>query len=172
MGALTRLRRVTSFEPLSPAFRSRHPNLTDANHVVRSERTTDYNCFAWALGSEDDWLEPGGRRGTSWPKDVDDSGSVESYVALFAQAGYERWEGVTLEDGYEKVAIYGDESEGLHAARQLVNGWWASKLGGLQDIHHETLAALEDVQYGTVRAVLRKARSRASQLDTLTTSDA
>jgi hypothetical protein len=43
-----------------------------------------------------------------------------------------------------------------HAARQLDNGKWTSKLGQLEDIEHESLEALSGAVYGSVVQVLKK----------------
>jgi hypothetical protein len=141
----------------------KHPKLTLDNHIVQSRATGDYNCVAWALGNEDDWYEPGGRSGTTWPADIADSDGIGPYVQLFAVSGYEECLTDGFEDGFEKIAIYGDDEGFLHAARQLPNGWWASKLGIRHDIDHLTLAVLEDDDYGHVLMVMRRPRAEVGQ---------
>jgi hypothetical protein len=73
--------------------------------------------------------------------------------------GYEECATDELEPGFEKVVIYMDE-DGFptHAARQLENGNWTSKLGGWEDIEHTSLSCLEgtDLAYGTVAVILRR----------------
>jgi hypothetical protein len=69
----------------------------------------------------------------------------------------------TLELGVEKVALFADaDSMPMHAARQLANGRWTSKLGFLEDIEHD----LHDVSgeaYGTIVVVLRRPMPLASE---------
>jgi hypothetical protein len=73
-----------------------------------------------------------------------------------------------LEVGTEKVAIYVD-ADGIptHAARQLADGTWTSKLGEWEDIRHKTLKAMEDgdglgLGYGRVAVILRRSTIRPS----------
>jgi hypothetical protein len=47
-----------------------------------------------------------------------------------------------------------------HAARQLDNGRWTSKLGELEDIEH-SLRDLEGAAYGTVVQVMKRPRPAA-----------
>jgi len=70
----------------------------------------------------------------------------------------------SLEQGFEKVAIYVDEEDDMpsHMARQLESGWWTSKCGNLQDITHQTLSALEggqDYGYGKVTCIMKRKRN-------------
>ncbi len=67
---------------------------------------------------------------------------------------------------FEKIAIYVD-TDGVptHAARQLPDGSWTSKLGDWEDIQHQTLEALEtgndkahqELGYGKVAKIMRRA---------------
>lgn len=63
-------------------------------------------------------------------------------VELFLAAGYELCGDGSLEDRYEKIAIYAKDGEPTHAARQLGDGRWTSKLGKYEDIEHDSLDAL------------------------------
>ncbi len=54
-----------------------------------------------------------------------------------------------------RIALYAHRGKPTHAARQLPDGWWASKLGKDIDIEHE-LHAVEGPVYGTVAVVLQK----------------
>jgi hypothetical protein len=73
-------------------------------------------------------------------------------------------QGRELEHGVEKVAIYVDcDGVPTHAARQLADGTWTSKLGEWEDIQHDTLEAMEDREdlglgYGKVGLLLRRQR--------------
>ena len=48
-----------------------------------------------------------------------------------------------------------DQGTPLHAARQLPNGRWTSKLGELEDIEH-VLHDLEGAAYGSVVLVMKR----------------
>ena len=50
---------------------------------------------------------------------------------------------LSLEIGFEKVAIYSDAHGPQHVARQLPDGKWTSKLGQQVDVEHSTLSVLE-----------------------------
>lgn len=111
------------------------PNLTDDNHEVTSPRTIKYNCIAWAAKNSTRWWQPG----AYWPIDStrDDYG-IGELVLAFQCLGFIECEDASLESGYEKVALYSSGMMYTHAARQLPNGLWTSKLGQLEDITHET----------------------------------
>ncbi|MEG3858797.1 hypothetical protein QT974_06710 [Microcoleus sp. herbarium12] len=71
--------------------------------------------------------------------------------------GYEICKDDLLEVGYQKIAIYVDlNGIPTHAARQLVNGKWTSKLGWLEDMEHE-LDGLVGDRYGVVGQILKRA---------------
>jgi hypothetical protein len=66
-----------------------------------------------------------------------------------------------MEAGFEKIAIYVDgDGVPTHAARQLSDGAWTSKLGEWEDIRHLTLEAMEDdglgLGYGKVSLILKR----------------
>ena len=85
---------------------------------------------------------------------------VAAFVAAFSTLGYEPCTDGTLEDGFEKIAIYRSPSGIQHAARQLGTGKWTSKLGSLgslEDIEHVSPAELEGAEYGQVVRYLRRA---------------
>jgi hypothetical protein len=60
-----------------------------------------------------------------------------------------------VEFGWEKVAIYATDEGPAHAARQLENSRWTSKLGPDDDIEH-TLEGLCSPLYGSVVQFLRR----------------
>ena len=122
---------------------------------VKSPRTTAYNCIGWVLGDDQNWWWPGGRY---WPDGVRSDESIASFVHAFANLGYERCDSAELELDYEKVALYVDDRLSVtHAARQLPDGRWTSKLGPQWDINH----SLEGVcgpppAYGRVAQIMRR----------------
>lgn len=85
--------------------------------------------------------------------------SIEAFVRAFETRGYMVCDDASPETRFEKVAIYALRGDPTHAARQLSDGRWTSKLGIYgDDIEHETLEALEGGTYGTVAVVMKRAR--------------
>lgn len=128
------------------------PNLSAANHRVTSPPTTTYNCVAWAAGDTTRWWQPG----RYWPIATDSTGVAEM-EAIFAAIGFEHCLDGVFELGYEKVALFGVGRSYSHAARQLQNGKWTSKLGRAEDIEHESPEDLAGGMYGNVATFMRRA---------------
>ncbi len=144
-----------ALQPLGAYVRAHHSLLNEGNHEVTSPRDAGYNCIAHAIGSTETWWAPGGYPGSDWPAEIDQSDSVEAWRQFFALHGFEPCDSADPEQRVEKVAVYAAAGEGTHAARQLPNGRWSSKLGALQDIEHD-LSALEDSRYGSVALVMSR----------------
>jgi hypothetical protein len=72
--------------------------------------------------------------------------------------GYSCCDDFTHESGYRKIALYvkPNSSECTHAARELSNGFWTSKLGTKWDIQHGTPDAIENDDYGKVYCFMKK----------------
>jgi hypothetical protein len=154
--------------PVTKRSRKLFPKLFGGQYRLISGRTKRYNCLTWASGRTDVWSEapPEGK----WPTGVLADGSVEATIRYFENLGFTRISaGATgLEPGVEKVAVYGDQWGYTHAARQLPNGKWTSKIGTLQDIEHDSLDALtsvetklgtqEDHAYGRIVQILMKVK--------------
>lgn len=141
------------------------PYLREDGYEQRSPRSAVYNCFAWAAGDTHAWWEPDDPRfyphdgPRYWPPGVPHSVSLESYIQAFNSIGYAECDTADLVPGFEKVALYADETgEPQHAARQIESGVWTSKLGELEDIDHNTLRGVEGRQYGTVVRILKRPR--------------
>jgi hypothetical protein len=141
------------------------PNLQRDQYEVTSNETATYNCIAHAAGKDDNWWWPAPSP-AYWPEGLAREETLESFVLAYTVEGYAVCETQNrgLESGIEKVAVYVD-SDGIptHAARQLVDGNWTSKLGEWEDIQHNTLEAMEDSRdlglgYGKVALILRRKR--------------
>ena len=127
------------------------PGLAADGYVVASPKTHAYNCVAWAAKDPSRWWEPG----IYWPGPPGDD--LAALEGLFAALGYAPCEGDGLEEGHEKIALCADEQEEwTHAARQLSDGWWTSKIGPDEDILHRTPQALVGGLYGQVQAIMRR----------------
>ena len=73
----------------------------------------------------------------------------------FATLGYVVCDDDRLEPGYEKIALFTLGGVPKHAARQLPNGRWVSKLGQSEDIEH-SLHDLAGAVYGSVALIMRR----------------
>jgi len=130
------------------------PNLAADGCEVTSPASLDYNCIAWAAGENHRWWWPD--EDAYWPEGVPlRSETVEAFVQAFAAIGYQPCDRATSIPGTEKVALYARGGRVTHAARQLANGKWSSKLGADVDLEH-ALDGLEGAQYGKVVQVLAR----------------
>jgi hypothetical protein len=132
------------------------PNLKASTFRVTSEYEPRYNCIAWAAGRNDDWWEPDEDLDHYWPPGIDREYTIFSLVMVFKSLNYTECQDRGLESGFEKIAIYGKGRDYTHAARQLDNGKWVSKLGKLEDIEHDHLEGLEDDDYGKVVVIMKR----------------
>lgn len=133
------------------------PNLQGSGHVT-SLRSPDYNCIAWAAGDSRRWWWPFPKIPPYyWPVNAATSAALGVFVATFMELGYSRCEDGELERGFEKIAFYADaQGQVTHAARQLTDGRWTSKLGREEDIEHESPEAVEGPVYGRVVAFMKR----------------
>ncbi|HLN28482.1 MAG TPA: hypothetical protein VK395_12140 [Gemmataceae bacterium] len=131
------------------------PRLNPGNHCITSPPTPEYNCIAWANGDTTHWWQPG----VFWPMQTgpDDYG-IGVLEQMFLSRGYTDCAMDTgLEPAFEKVALYclGGFLY-THAARQLPNGKWTSKLGGAEDIEHDQPHELAGGIYGEVVQIMKR----------------
>src|SRR6266849_7324533 len=136
------------------------PKLTSKNCRVTSPVKNSYNCIAWAAtGSDSDWWWPiplGFWPPVSyWPPGVPREVTIAAFLQAFGTVGYVQCKDGKLEAGFEKIALYANrmpwgEIVPTHAARQLPDGKWTSKLGTLEDIEHKKPADVNGPIYGGV----------------------
>jgi len=131
--------------------------------IERSPATPGYNCIAFAANEDFRWWWPIPENLYYWPANTPKEETLEAFVKAFETLGYVVCDNDNLEHRFEKVAIYVDElGKPTHAARQLRNGKWISKLGNHIDVEHELNCLREYVQnidgtdYGTVAVVLKR----------------
>jgi hypothetical protein len=137
------------------------PGLHASVHRKTSDPAADENCIAHTLGARGEWWEP--IIGRFWPLGPPFyNHRVESLVHLYERNGFDVCDSADLESGFDKVAIYGNDGEYTHAARQLPDGTWTSKLGPEDDINHATLDALAGGEYGHVIKIMRRRSNLAS----------
>jgi hypothetical protein len=134
------------------------PRLQPGKYQITSPPDARYNCIAWALGDTAQWwwpeLDPENGR---WPEGVPTDVTVPAFLAALATLGYAPTDREDGEAGWEMIALFADAGGApTHAARQLPNGRWTSKIGKLEDIEHE-LHDLEGKEYGTVVQIVKRA---------------
>jgi hypothetical protein len=93
---------------------------------------------------------------------TDDYG-IECLVEAFRTLGYEECEDGRLEEGHERIALYLSTFLYTHAARQLSNGQWTSKLGRLEDIEHDSPEDVAEGVYGDVQRFMRRRRTGTAE---------
>jgi len=116
--------------PVIPDYRPAFPGLTDHNHKKKSEWDPRYNCIGFAAGTKLFWWPkrvPGVNR--YWPPGVPQELTIEAFVRAFEFKGYIECDDGSFEEGFEKIAIFAKGDEPKHAAIQIDNNYWASKLG-------------------------------------------
>jgi hypothetical protein len=143
--------------------------------VIRSHIVPSYNCIAFAAGDTTRWWEPDQAGQYFWPSHIPREYTVERCVEVFEWLGYEKCANATPESGFEKVSVYytpvGNpwipRGSPTHAALQMDNGIWKSKLGPWEDIEHLTLECLNgnDISgsiepYGEPVQILKRRRTQ------------
>lgn len=133
------------------------PRLKKATFFITSPVSRHYNCIAWAAGdTQNVWWPHPPPLVSYWPPGVPRKEDLPTFIAAFATLGYAACADGALEPGFEKVALFVDaQGKPKHAAKQLPNGKWSSKLGLEEDISH-ILWGLEDAEYGNVVQYLKR----------------
>jgi hypothetical protein len=149
----------SGLDPLKSELEAAFPGLRSSPYELTSPADEAYNCLAWAAQVTNLrwWPSPDGY----WPRSAPREPTVEGACAAYATQGYTTTTTERLEKGWEKVAVFvGADGRLTHAARQLDDGTWTSKLGESVDLSH-ALRALEGETYGRVALVLgRPSRKR------------
>jgi hypothetical protein len=151
------------------------PNLRrNRNWRIRSPFSDSYQCVAWAACYTNRKWWPVHHTEFHWPPNLPKitppafpwlpwATPVDYLEQGFATLGYTRCDNAQFEFGYQKVAIYANNSGATHMARQDFFGrGWLSKPGELEDILHKKLSDLEGemsstaFEYGRVAQVLKR----------------
>lgn len=135
------------------------PKLRGAAYKITSPAQVDYNCVGWAAGDDSRWWEPDSFFQYYWPEDAPRQYTLAAYAGAFQALGFEVCRDASLEAGIEKVALFSaPDGRSTHAARQLEDGTWTSKLGQLEDIQHQTLDHVSGGDYGQPVVFLKRYR--------------
>jgi hypothetical protein len=132
------------------------PRLTAQNHRVTSPEDREYNCVAWAAQDTTRWWQPG----VYWPGEcAQDDYGITALEQAFRSLGYTECVEGSPELGFEKVALYGSGLLYTHAARQLPEGKWTSKLRRDVDIEHDTPEDVAGGLHGEVVTYMKRPAS-------------
>jgi hypothetical protein len=155
VAALGQRERLPMVEHIERLF----PGLRGTAYQVTSPADEAYNCIAWAAGNTTDCWWPADPDVAQWPNGIPREETLEAFREAFATLGYVVCQGEDLEPGFQKIALFAtDQGVPKHAARQLPNGHWSSKLGTLEDIEH-ALQDLVGTEYGLVVLVMKRPRA-------------
>lgn len=136
-------------KPLPPAAQRELPDHQSRGPALQLHRLGGGHATNWW------WPELDVENGY-WPTGIAHEVSLSAFVAVFATLGYLPTEGDALEPGWERIALFAiADGTPSHAARQLPNGRWTSKLGKLADIEHE-LHDLTGTEYGAVVQIMKR----------------
>jgi hypothetical protein len=107
---------------------AKFPKLQTGNYSKTSEATGRYNCVAFANDHYRKWWQDGLFGGRyHWPIGVSDT--LDGWVRMFTDQGYEPTNSRDIEPGFEKVAIYVDLNDLSPAHIAKSDGqYWKSKL--------------------------------------------
>lgn len=128
------------------------PDLYGSGYRITSQVSLEYKCVAWALRIINQWWSHDG----VWLDSVPRSLEASALTQLFEAFGYAVCDIPDREPGYDKVALYALDGEWQHAARQLENGQWTSKLGPFEDITHPAPEDVAGEVFGEVHCIMRR----------------
>jgi len=129
--------------------------LRKANHEITSDQAPEYNCIAHAADDNSRFWWPGPGMNGYWPPGVPREVTIEAFIEAYKTIGYETTADETLEVGFDKIAIYVDKGAPTHAAKQLAEGQWSSKLGKNYDISHKR-DAVSGGLYGEIAVYMKR----------------
>jgi hypothetical protein len=126
------------------------PNYIEGvNGQTTSGQSGLYNCIAHSVQMVLTYIWPDEDEEYSWPPNLDRNDHIDTFVKFYRACGFEPCSDASLEQAYEKVILYGVDKTVLHAARQLPDGSWTSKVGDLTDVMHVTPNVVTSHRNGT-----------------------
>lgn len=136
----------------------------DVNFVLLSPTSYYYNCIAYAMGMQDRWVDSADLPWHWWPPVI--KGETEQdLVEAFRYFGFEPC-GMddSIDEAYDKVALYHKEGRWTHAARIVADGVYHSKFGASYDGTHSRGDVLQ-AQYGEPYVIMQRAKEAAHLTD-------
>lgn len=138
----------------------------DGNFVLLSPTTYQYNCIAYAMGMQDRWVDNADLPWHWWPP-VNKGSKDTDLVNAFQYFGFEEC-GMddSVDEKYDKVALYHDADSWTHAACIVGEGVYHSKFGASYDGTHSRGDILI-AQYGEPFVIMKRLKSEAHITDDL-----
>jgi type VI secretion system secreted protein VgrG len=137
------------------------PRLGEEFEVLAPASAT-YNCIGWSLGNSNSWV---------WPTLAGQPARLSDFDALYYFYGFRRVNKLSYKrlPDHDKVLLYAirkpDGSVRLtHAALQMPDGSWSSKLGSLPLIRHLHPGDVSGPSYGSpyIMYIRKRATEHAS----------
>ena len=122
---------------------------------ITSPVTTRYNCIAWAFDDDTKWYWPDPTKLYYWPSNIPREETIDAFKKLYELKKYSVCTDGNYEVGYEKIAIYTLNNKPTHAARQITQTEWTSKLGKFEDVSH-SLSAMQNGAYGNATVFMKR----------------
>ena len=137
------------------------PNLASEGFETVGQASELYNCIAYVAEDTSKWWWPDGTN--YWPPWATLDTKMESLKEALAGLGYEQCDDSDPEDGYQKVALYEIQGRFQHAAVQMSNGRWRSKMGQGPVVEHRNPESLSGGPYGNPKVFMRRATVTTNQ---------
>ena len=134
------------------------PDIDRARLEITSPETGLYNCIAYAADDTRRWWWPDKMGTFYWPPGIQRSETIIVFQRAFETLGYVISPDSTLEQGIEKIGFFHKQNKPTHAAKQLQDGAWTSKLGQSFDISHD-LEGLQGDEYGRIALIMKRPKS-------------
>jgi hypothetical protein len=132
------------------------PNSSKEPFIITSPITRSYNCIAWAFGDTTKWYWPDEFLIGFWPKEISRECTLESFINLYKLIGYEVCDDESFEKDYDKIVIFTDKDNiPTHAAKQIDDTFWSSKLGEYHDVSHSKFS-IEGGNYGSFNVIMKR----------------
>ncbi len=139
----------------NPLIEQKFPGLAGTTYEITSPVDPAYNCIAWVTGDASRWWEPDRWDIYYWPEEAPRAYDVAAYRAAFETLGFVEDKTETYIRGIERIALFSKGNTPTHAARQLNEYQWTSKLGKGEDMTHP-LRALYGELYGEVALIMSR----------------
>jgi hypothetical protein len=133
------------------------PGLVFEGFSITSPEDPLYNCIAFAAGDVNRWWWPDPFKQAYLPANIQRAETLASFIDAYSALGYHECPDGSFEGNFEKIAIYvSNQKTPTHAARQLSDGFWTSKLGRAEDIRHNTATSISGQHYGDIAVYMKR----------------
>ena len=130
------------------------PRLSGESFEIVAQPSIQYNCIAYAAGDTDKWWDH--TEDNYWPVSATRSDRIESLKEVFGRLGFEQCQDGRIENGFQKVSLYERQGAWTHAALQMPDGSWRSKMGRGPVIEHLSPESLSGGEYGEATVYMRR----------------